>query len=154
MKHTRNLDIDEELQLLQARRQKLRKLMELRKEVGELEGLTLISDNRYDTASALKIICEEVCRQFGLNMEMLGRKSREQYIAVPRMVVFYLGRQLSDISLQNMGRVFNKDHGTVIHGCKKVQDRIDTDKHFAAVLDALKVSVEDRLKAMLKEPGR
>lgn len=147
----RTLDIDEELRVLEQRKIKLQRLIELRKDVSSLEGLTLTGAHRIDTATAIKVICEEVCREFGLNMEILGRKSRQEYIAIPRFVVFYLSRQFSDVTLQGMGRIFDKGHGTVLHGCQKVADRMDTDKEFAATLARLKSAVQERLKEIKPE---
>lgn len=149
---SRTLDIDEELRALEQRQIKLQRLIALRKDVAALENSSLTGAHRFDTTTAIKIICEEVCQEFSLNMEMLVRKSREEYIAIPRFVVFYLSRQMCDVTLQGMGRIFGKDHGTVIHGCRKVRDRMDVDKEFADKLAKLKSTVENRLKEIKSEP--
>lgn len=144
-----DLDIDGEFDALQTRKAKLLLLQKLRQEVGELE-ITAATASR-DAIATLKIVCDEVCRHFNVTMEILGRKSREQSIAMPRQIVFYLSREFSDITLQSIGNAFRKNHGTVMHGCRKVRNRIQTDTRFAAALENLRSTVESRLKKAAKD---
>lgn len=142
-----DLDIDRECASLESRKAKLLKLEQLRKEVGELE-LASLTQNCNATSEAvcvMQIVCEEVCLAFNLDMERLSRKSREQYIATPRQVVFYLGRELSDISLTGVGRIFHKDHGTILHGCRKIRDRMDTDPKFKDLVTQVTAACQQRL---------
>lgn len=144
--NTDNIDIDAEFAALKTRRAKLLRLQQLRKEVGELELSALATAMiPQDSAAVMRVVCEEVCRAFNLDMERLHRRSREDHIATPRQVVFYLGHELSDISSAGMGRIFHKDHGTVLHGCKKIRDRIETDHKFRELVGQLLTACQTRL---------
>lgn len=144
---TNDLDIDRECASLESRKAKLLKLEQLRREVGELE-LASLTQNCNATSEAvcvMQVVCEEVCLAFNLDMERLARKSRVQSIALPRQVVFYLGRKLSDMSSSGMGNIFHKDHGTVLHGCRKIKDRIETDNKFKELVGSVMSKCQERL---------
>jgi chromosomal replication initiator protein len=50
----------------------------------------------------------------------------------------YLMRHLTDLSLVEIGRVFGgRDHSTVIHACRQVALRIQTDESFRDIVNAL-----------------
>ncbi len=50
----------------------------------------------------------------------------------------YLSRLLTDVSLSEIGKCFGgKDHSTVIHACKQVEDRKNDDEDFSKKLDYL-----------------
>ncbi|MAH25640.1 MAG: chromosomal replication initiator protein DnaA [Opitutae bacterium] len=59
--------------------------------------------------------------------ELLGRK-RTQKIAFPRQVAMYLARTLTSAPLKSIGDAFGgRDHGTVIHACRQVENLMDQD---------------------------
>ncbi len=55
---------------------------------------------------------------------------------VPRQIAMYLTRKLTDTSLPAIGKIFGgKDHSTVIHACKKTEDKLAKDRNFAATVE-------------------
>ena len=47
---------------------------------------------------------------------------------VPRQVGMYLARQLTELSLQQIGAYFGgRDHSTVLHACRKVEQALTED---------------------------
>src|SRR5436309_2802952 len=58
---------------------------------------------------------------FGIKVESLFGRRRTHSVAVPRQVAMYLMRQLTELSLVEIGRVFGgRDHTTVIYACQKI----------------------------------
>lgn len=57
--------------------------------------------------------------------------------ARPRQVAMYLARELTDNSFPILGRVFRRDHSTVIHGHSATAARCARDPDFKARVDAL-----------------
>ena len=56
-------------------------------------------------------------------------KRRPNNIAFPRQIAMYLSRLLTSHSLQEIGDAFGgRDHGTVIHACKTVENIMDQDE--------------------------
>ena len=69
--------------------------------------------------------------------DMLGRK-RTNKIAFPRQVAMYLTRTLTNIPLKSIGDAFGgRDHGTVIHACKQVENMMDQDGTIKRSVDYL-----------------
>ncbi len=58
---------------------------------------------------------------------MIGR-DRSRKIALPRQIAMYLLREEAHISLPQIGEVLGgRDHTTVMYGCDKVADLMETD---------------------------
>lgn len=56
-------------------------------------------------------------------------KKRTKAIAYPRQIAMYLTRELTDLSYPKIGEEFGgRDHTTVIHACKKIDELIGTDE--------------------------
>ena len=56
---------------------------------------------------------------------------RSRHIARPRQVAMYLAKKLTTKSLPEIGRKFTgRDHTTVIHAIKKIEELMNADKKF------------------------
>ncbi|MGO9587213.1 MAG: helix-turn-helix domain-containing protein [Limisphaerales bacterium] len=141
MKET-NEDIDLEIKALEDRKSKLLKLAQLRREVCKLEKNKMCAS---DNSATVKKVATEVCQKFNVTFDRLTMKCRENAVAVPRQVVFYIARELSDIRLAELGRIFHKDHGTVLYGHRSVKDRMTVDREFAETVEQLMQSCRQRL---------
>ena len=83
-------------------------------------------------------ILAAVSERFGVRPESLVGVRRTQAIAQPRQVAMYLMRHLTELSLVEIGRVFGgRDHSTVIHACRQVAQRIQTEESFRDNVNAL-----------------
>ncbi|MFO7952879.1 MAG: chromosomal replication initiator protein DnaA [Bacillota bacterium] len=67
---------------------------------------------------------------FNLTPEELRSKKRTQNIALARQVAMYLCRMLTDYSLPKIGEEFGRDHTTVLHAFKKIEEMTSTDNDF------------------------
>lgn len=121
-----------------ARAERLRKLYEAESEVRRLEARIerrVASSNV--AAVAAQIIIEQTSDFFDATVESLSNDSRETRFTVPRHAAFYLIRKLTSAPLVQIGDMFNRDHGTVINGCRAVEDRISVDRRFASDITEL-----------------
>ena len=92
----------------------------------------------------LPAIAHAVCAHFQVEIEDLKGRKRTRNISLPRQVVMYLARELTNLSLQEIGRwLGGRDHTTVLFGIKKIEERMAQDPRLAQLLDRLK----DRLGA-------
>ena len=70
-------------------------------------------------------------------------KRRPANIAFPRQVAMFISRRLTKCSLQDIGEAFGgRDHGTVIHACKKVQVRMDKEESLRQVVRFLETALQ------------
>jgi chromosomal replication initiator protein len=78
-------------------------------------------------------IREVVARQWGVKPEGLSSKRRTKDLTVPRQVAMFLIKEILDTPLVAIGEVFGgRDHSTVIHSIRKVEDTMEADTDFAA----------------------
>ena len=79
-----------------------------------------------------------VSERFGVKTEALCGQRRTRNVALPRQVAMYLLRQVTDLSLVEIGRVFGgRDHTTVMYACEKVGGMMTTDITFADKVNGL-----------------
>src|SRR6185369_10618060 len=76
----------------------------------------------------IELIQKRVAEHFDIRLaDMTGRR-RPENIAFPRQIAMFLARQLTQCSLNAIGEAFGgRDHGTVMHACTAVKDRMEVD---------------------------
>ena len=85
------------------------------------------------------LIINVVSEHFGIKPEDIVSKKRNEEFALPRQIVMYLCRQLTDLSLDNIGKFLGKkDHTTVMHGVDKIADKLKTDEELKNKVDIIK----------------
>lgn len=73
-------------------------------------------------------IQKKVAEHFDIRLADMTSKRRPENIAFPRQVAMFLSRQMTDSSLNTIGEAFGgRDHGTVLHACRLVKDRMEVD---------------------------
>jgi len=98
-------------------------------------------------ASDRKITVEEIQRKvsdhFNIRLsDMIGPK-RVRTFARPRQIAMYLAKQLTSRSLPEIGRRFGgRDHTTVMHGVRKIEELMHKDSQIADDLELLRRSLE------------
>jgi len=71
---------------------------------------------------SVPVIQQEVCKFFGISKTELVGNKRSQAIVYPRQIAMYLSRELTDLSLPQIGAEFGgRDHTTVMHANAKIQ---------------------------------
>jgi chromosomal replication initiator protein len=79
---------------------------------------------------------------FGIKLSDMRAKNRTKAVAFPRQIAMYLARQLTHMSLAEIGRAFGgKDHTTVLHAVDKIQALLREDPKFKKTLDTLTQSI-------------
>ena len=92
----------------------------------------LRGENRRGTARLTpETIRDLVAQRWNVRPEALASKRRTKDLTVPRQVAMYLIKELLNVSLVRIGEVFGgRDHSTVIHSIRKVQQDIEQDTRF------------------------
>lgn len=98
-------------------------------------------------ASERKVTVEEIMRQvadhYHLRMSDLLSPRRARAVARPRQVAMFLSKMLTSKSLPEIGRRFGgRDHTTVIHAVKKVEELKMTDSQIAEDVELLRRMLE------------
>ena len=96
--------------------------LELAKET--LQDLTLFQERKISMENIQKTVAD----YFGVRVSDLKSKRRNRQIARPRQIAMALAKELTSMSLPDIGDAFGgRDHTTVIHACKKVNELVKTD---------------------------
>lgn len=78
---------------------------------------------------SVSTIQRESCRFYGISHTDLIGSKRSQVIVYPRQVAMYLARELTDLSLPQIGKEFGgRDHTTVMHACSKIQKVMSSER--------------------------
>ena len=80
-----------------------------------------------------------VARHFRVSVSDMVSARRTKNVVIPRQVAMYLAKTMTPRSLPEVGRRFgNRDHTTVLHAVRKVEELITTDKQMAEDIETLK----------------
>ncbi len=104
-----------------------------------VEGLlreVLHEEGRYSIS--IEVIQKRVAEHFDIRLADMTSKRRPENIAFPRQVAMFLARQMTESSLNTIGEAFGgRDHGTVLHACRLVKDRMEVDANVRQVVSYL-----------------
>lgn len=104
------------------------------REMDEMEGQGKVCN--------LKDLLERVAVFFELKKEDLVGASRKAKIALPRQMAMYLAREKMGYTLEEVGDFFGgRDHTTVLHSVKRIEEGRKTDKRLLRDLNALRKEV-------------
>jgi len=97
-----------------------------------------------DRRVTIEEIQKKVAEHFDIRMADMHSARRARAIARPRQVAMYLAKQLTSRSLPEIGRKFGgRDHTTVMHAVKKVEELRQADVTFCEDVDLLRRMLED-----------
>jgi len=87
---------------------------------------------------SIDVIQKKVAEHFDIRLADMTSKRRPENIAFPRQIAMYLSRQMTESSLNTIGEAFGgRDHGTVLHACRLVKDRMQVDANVRQVVSYL-----------------
>ncbi|MCQ9206795.1 MAG: chromosomal replication initiator protein DnaA [Omnitrophica bacterium] len=109
----------------------------LAKEV--LKGMIIEGERKI----GVDIIQKKVAQYFNISpLDMKARK-RTKTVAYPRQVAMYLSRDLTDLSLPEIGGSFGgRDHTTVMHACDKIEKGFKNDEKVRWIIDKLVLDIK------------
>ncbi len=93
-----------------------------------------------NTAREISIdhIQKTVCDYFNIQIEQINSKTRKRNIVQARQLAMYFSKKHTNSSLTTIGlHCGNKDHATVLHACRTVNNLSETDKQFKSYVDDL-----------------
>ena len=106
--------------------------VDLAKEV--LRGMIIEGEKKI----GVKLIQDKVADYFGISPQDMKVKKRTRQIAYPRQIAMYLSRDLTDLSLPEIGRFFGgRDHTTVLHACGKIENDLKNKEKTRWIVDKL-----------------
>ena len=110
------------------------------------EALKDILPKAYAMPVSVESIMAEVAGQFGCHVNDLRGDKRSQDVAYPRQIAMYLARELTDLSLPQVGERFGgRHHTTVIYAVQKIERQLK-DSHDRQLHELIQ-TITNRVKA-------
>ena len=94
----------------------------------------LIDGNGACSAEAIR---ELVCHYFQVTLEELRSSSRRKNVVLPRNLGMYLCRKLTDLSLDGIGKLFGRNHSTVLYSVNVIENRTSRDPKLRSQVEFL-----------------
>ena len=99
---------------------------------------------RTNVIISIDIIKEKVCKYYGIRFNDLTSQKRNQAIAHPRHIAIYLCRQLTNLSLPDIGKKFgNRNHTTVLHSCRLTKENIKNNNELREQIQYLEMLIKE-----------
>ncbi len=95
---------------------------------------------------SIDYIQKVVCDYFDLQIDTMKSKTRKREVVQARQIAMFFAKNMTKSSLATIGmHCGGKDHATVLHACRTVNNLIDTDKRFKAYIEELekKISISN-----------
>ncbi len=92
----------------------------------------------HDRRLTMEEIQKRVAEHFKIRVSDMSSARRSRAVARPRQVAMYLSKQLTSRSLPEIGRAFGgRDHTTVMHAVRKIEELVKLDSAFAEDVELL-----------------
>ena len=106
-------------------------------------ALKEVFDSRRHKQITAELIMQTVSDYYGLTLDDMTGPTRKREITVPRQIAMYLTREMTGMSLPQIGNVFGgRDHTTVLHSCKTVEANMKANTDIKAVVEDIKTLVK------------
>ena len=87
---------------------------------------------------SLEMIQRVVAEYFNISLNELRGKKRTKAIVLPRQIAMYIAREMTEFSTTEVGLEFGgRDHTTVMHGCQRVESRMNSDSTLEPIIQNL-----------------
>ena len=78
-----------------------------------------------------------MCEHYNIDTDLIYAKSRKREISDARQVVMYLVKKHTQLSSTNIGLRLSRNHATVLHACKNIEERLSVDKQLQEDLETI-----------------
>ena len=99
---------------------------------------------RQNKVITAELIMNTVCEYYGVSAAELIGPTRKREITIPRQVAIYLTRELTGMSLPQIGEQFGgRDHTTILHSCRVMENSVKQNSGMKDHVDHIKHRVQN-----------
>jgi chromosomal replication initiator protein len=103
-----------------------------------------ISDHDHEEKKVtIELIKGVVSDKYNIELKDFNSKKRNENIAFPRQVAMYLSCSMTDLSLNDIGDAFGRDHATVLYAKNKISQLVQTDPYFNETLNQMVAKIKN-----------
>ena len=105
--------------------------------------ISIVDPGNIPTDAMIERVISVVTKKFGISPDDVKSRKRTDNIANARHMCIYIIRQLTELSLSEIGKIFSRDHSTAISSIEKVNINIKTVRNYEADLNRLIKEIKD-----------
>jgi chromosomal replication initiator protein len=115
------------------------------REITDREAKSVLKQQRGAYQPTVRTIANLCAKYYGLKPTELASPLRRRTIVAARNMAIYLARTMSEISLEQIGKHFGgRDHTTVLHGIRTIEDRLKTEPETKQAYEDLRKMLAQR----------
>ena len=154
----RGIELPDEVVKMIARRFE-NNIRELEGALTKVQAYAMLNGGKYDESIAamalgdmtppserlvsIQIIMEQVIAFYNVRLSDLQSKKRHKFVVLPRQVCMYMARRKTRHSLEEIGGYFGgRDHTTVMHALRAIEEARKSDETFAKHLDQIELNID------------
>ena len=99
--------------------------------------ISIVDPGNIPTDAMIERILQSVSKKYGITIDDMKSKKKNDSVANARHVAIYFIRSLTELSLKEIGKIFSRDHTTVISSLNKVDVNIKTVNNYESEINAL-----------------
>ena len=99
--------------------------------------ISIVDPGNIPSDAMVEKILLHTSKKYGISVEDIKSKKKTDSIASARHIAVYIIRKLTDLSLKDIGKVFGRDHSTIISSVNKIDINIRTVKNFENEINSL-----------------
>ena len=107
--------------------------LDLAKEALEILINAHPKDNNKNYEDALSVISS----MYNISTTDLLGTSRQNKYVIPRHIAMYILKNHYGLTLKRIGQIFDKDHTSIMNGCKRIENELKTDKQIKMAVDSI-----------------
>lgn len=101
--------------------------------------VALLAARRTERAPGVAAIAARTAKYFSLRVAELRGPTRRRHVALARSVAIYLSREMTDQSLEKVGKYFGgRDHTTVLHAARRIVELLECDADTRRAVEQLR----------------
>ena len=101
------------------------------------EVISIIDPGNIPTSTLIERILLSVSRSFGVSVEDMKSKKRTDTVASARHAAIYIIKKMTELTLKEIGGVFDRDHATVSASIEKAEKNIKTVNNYEAEIERI-----------------
>ena len=91
------------------------------------------------------VIIDEVCKYYSIENDVLRGQGRTKDTALARQIAMFLIREMTNLSLKEIGREFdNRDHTTVLHSIDRIEKLKKSNPDIAEIIKDIRANINAR----------
>ena len=99
--------------------------------------ISIVDPGNIPNDAMVEKILMHVSKKYGISVDDIKSKKKTDSIANARHISIYIIRRLTDLSLKDIGKIFDRNHSTVISSINKIELNIKTVKNFESEINQL-----------------